>query len=130
MEIVEIITRNYSLYMNKNTLFFGKLNPTLIKKVKFQPIYSNKFIQPKIYDLSDLIKKNESNIKVQKKILLDMFVNKQSDSDVNNKINKIKLEEIIGFGIVGIGFLALYSYSGSIFTFIPHQFQILIGKKS
>ena len=59
-------------------------------------------------------------MKKQKKTLVDLF---EAEKKTNKQKNEIKLEDVIGVGIVGLGLWALYTYSGYKISFVPFQLK-------
>ena len=97
---------------------FAKPNPVIFnKQIIARKTHSIKFTNEKIYGLSDFIK-NQAIKKAHNKTLLDLMEDEKTQ--IKKQIEKFTTENIISFGIVGLGILAFY-YSGYKIPFIPLQ---------
>jgi hypothetical protein len=117
----DLITKYYTFQTNKKQVTWFKPYPLVFKstnKAFVKPIYSVKFYQPNILDLEKIIKNEQ--MKKQKKTLVDLF---EAEKKTNKQKNEIKLEDVIGVGIVGLGLWALYTYSGYKISFVPFQLK-------
>ena len=111
MEITNWITKCYSTYANKKPLGFGFVKPTPIftKPVYFKQIAPFKFTH-----------NNEASKSSNNKTLIEML--EKEKLNTNKQLSQIKWEDIVSFGIVGLGLWAFYNYSGYKISFAhtPH----------
>lgn len=119
MDIIDLIAK---YYLNQNINTLGKINPNpkFIKPNNFKPLIPINYVSSKKIVLSTCIA-NQAIKKHNDKIILDILKDKNSDD--NNQKPQIKWEDIVSFGIVGIGICAFYAYSGYKISLIPAQIK-------